>query len=71
MRCLAVFGVLFTASIRRQDSRRKDEEREVRTVRTLKSYSGGAGDVQKRRFARIEIQWRDWTTTTGRSGVVR
>lgn len=46
----------------------KDEEREVRTVKTLGSYLGAQAIVQKRRFARIEIQWKDWTATTG--GVV-
>lgn len=43
----------------------KDEEREVRTVKTLGSYLGAQAIVQKRRFARIEIQWKDWTATGG------
>lgn len=41
---------------------------EVRTVKTLGSYLGAQAIVQKKRFARIEIQWKDWTAATG--GVV-
>lgn len=76
MRCDAIQGWFLVSCVEGLNStpgrpEGKDEERRVRTVRALGSYLGGTGDVQKRRFARIEIQWKDWTTTTtGGGGVV-
>lgn len=59
-----VVGVVLTASIRRQDDL-KEKMRRKKDSQDSKELFGGTGDMQKRRFARIEIQWKDWTTTGG------
>jgi hypothetical protein len=47
---------------------RKEKMRRKRDREDFRELFGGTGDMQKRRLARMEIQWKDWTH--GSRGVV-